>query len=110
MIGSVPGIHYSASLFNVSAMSFGALSAPAILSLNEGAKRGNFYHNTGEGGVSQYHLENGGDIVWNIGTGYFSCRNKKTGAFDPELYRKVSSHPHIKMTEIKLSQGAKPGE
>jgi glutamate synthase domain-containing protein 2 len=109
MIGSIPGIQYSAALFNVSALSFGAISANAVRALNEGARRGGFYHNTGEGGVSPYHLEKGGDICWNIGTGYFSCRTK-SGHFDPELYKSVVSHPSIKMTEIKLSQGAKPGE
>jgi glutamate synthase domain-containing protein 2 len=109
MIGSVPGIQYSASVFNVSAMSFGAISANAIRALNEGARRGNFSHNTGEGGVSPYHLENGGDIIWNIGTSLFGCRDKN-GRFDPVKYKEVVSHPAIKMTEIKLSQGAKPGE
>ena len=103
-------IVYSASLFNVSALSFGAISANAIRALNKAAKRGEFFQNTGEGGVSQFHLENGGDIVWNIGTGYFSCRNFQTGKFDPELYKTCVAQPSIKMTEIKLSQGAKPGE
>jgi glutamate synthase domain-containing protein 2 len=109
-IGSVPGVQYSAAIFNVSALSFGAISAAAIRALNLGAKRGHFYQNTGEGGVSKYHLENGGDIVWNIGTGYFSCRDMATGGFAPDLYKAVVANPSIKMTEIKLSQGAKPGK
>jgi glutamate synthase domain-containing protein 2 len=96
-----------ASIFNVSAMSYGSLSAPAIRSLNGGAKIGGFYHNTGEGGVTPHHLEPGGDVVWQIGTGYFSCR-KSDGTFDPEKFQKRSIHPNIKMIEIKLSQGAKP--
>ena len=108
-VGSVPGIQYSAALFNISAMSFGSLSANAILALNTAAKKGNFYHNTGEGGVSPYHLANGGDICWNIGTGYFSCRTKG-GDFDAEKFKEVAAKPSIKMIEIKLSQGAKPGE
>lgn len=109
-IGNTPGITYDAALFNISALSFGAISKNAILALNKAAKRGRFYHNTGEGGVSPYHLEPGGDIVWNIGTGYFSCRDNKTGKFDPALFQTVvSSNPQIKMIEIKLSQGAKPG-
>lgn len=98
---------YSASLFNISAMSYGSLSAQAIQSLNGGAKLGGFYHNTGEGGVSPHHLEPGGDIVWQIGTGYFGCRNLD-GTFSPEKFRERVGHPHIKMVEIKLSQGAKP--
>ena len=99
---------YSASILNISAMSFGSLSKPALQALNKGACKGNFYHNTGEGGVSPYHLENGGDIVWQVGTGYFGCRNKD-GGFDAELFAKQASHSNIKMIEIKLSQGAKPG-
>lgn len=98
---------YSASIFNISAMSYGSLSAPAVRSLNGGAKLGGFYHNTGEGGVTPHHLEPGGDVVWQIGTGYFSCR-KQDGTFDPEKFQKRSMHPNIKMIEIKLSQGAKP--
>lgn len=99
---------YSASLFNISAMSFGSLSNRAVLSLNEGAKRGGFAHNTGEGGVSPYHLEPGGDLIWQIGTGYFGCRTPE-GNFDPELFRETASHDNVKMIELKLSQGAKPG-
>lgn len=99
---------YSASILNISAMSFGSLSNRAILAMNKGAKIGNFAHNTGEGGVSPYHLENGGDLIWQIGTGYFGCRNAE-GNFDVELFKKTASHDHIKMIEIKLSQGAKPG-
>ena len=99
---------YSASLLNVSAMSYGALSDNAILALNGGARMGDFYHNTGEGGVSRFHLRPGGDIVWNIGTGYFGCRNAD-GTFSPERFRETSSRPQIRMIELKLSQGAKPG-
>lgn len=98
---------YSASRFNVSAMSFGSLSKNAVLALSQGAKKDNFYLNTGEGGLSPYHLAGGGDLVWQIGTGYFSCRNKK-GEFDPGLFQEKSHHEQIKMIEIKLSQGAKP--
>lgn len=99
---------YSASLLNVSAMSYGALSTNAVLALNTGAKLGNFYHNTGEGGVSPYHLQPGGDLVWQIGTGYFGCR-AADGTFDPDKFAQRASAPQIKMIEIKLSQGAKPG-
>lgn len=98
---------YSASLFNISAMSYGSLSAQAIQALNGGAKIGGFYHNTGEGGVSPHHLEPGGDVVWQIGTGYFGCRNLD-GTFSADKFKERASHPHIKMIEIKLSQGAKP--
>ncbi|MXS70942.1 FMN-binding glutamate synthase family protein [Flavobacteriaceae bacterium W22] len=98
---------YHASLFNISAMSFGALSDRAHISLNRGAKKGKFYHNTGEGGISPYHLE-GGDLCWQIGTGYFGCRDEE-GKFNPELFAKYASLPNVKMIEIKLSQGAKPG-
>lgn len=98
---------YSASRLNISAMSFGSLSPNAITALNLGAKIGNFYHNTGEGGISSYHLQ-GGDIVFQIGTGYFGCRNEK-GEFDPEEFKKEASRPEVKMIELKLSQGAKPG-
>lgn len=99
---------FSLSLFNISAMSFGSLSPSAILALNGGAKDGNFAHNTGEGGISPYHLENGGDLIWQIGTGYFGCRTH-SGQFDPELFKKNSALPQVKMIEVKLSQGAKPG-
>lgn len=98
---------YSASRLNISAMSFGALSANAILALNQGAKIGNFYHNTGEGGLSDHHLQGGGDIVFQIGTGYFGCRDDQ-GNFDPEEFKKEAAHEQVKMIEIKISQGAKP--
>lgn len=99
---------YSLSVLNISAMSFGSLSPHSILALNGGAKDGKFAHNTGEGGISPYHLEPGGDLIWQIGTGYFGCRTHD-GKFDPELFKKNSSHPQVKMIELKLSQGAKPG-
>ena len=99
---------YSASLFNISAMSYGSLSKNAILSLNGGAKLGGFYHNTGEGGISPYHLKPEGDLVWQIGTGYFGCRGKD-GSFNAEEFQKRANLPNVKMIEIKLSQGAKPG-
>lgn len=99
---------YSASYLNISAMSYGALSQNAITALNKGAKLGNFYHNTGEGGISPYHQKAGGDLVWQIGTGYFACRTPD-GDFDPELFEKNATQAQIKMIEIKLSQGAKPG-
>ena len=98
---------YSASIFNISAMSYGALSRNAVLALNGGAKLGGFYHNTGEGGVSPAHLSEGGDLVWQIGTGYFGCRTK-TGDFCAEQFQEKAVHENIKMIEIKLSQGAKP--
>lgn len=99
---------YSASVFNISAMSFGALSSNAIRALNRGAKAGRFYHDTGEGGVSSYHLEFGGDLVWELGSGYFGCRDQQ-GYFDPDQFRQTATLDQIKMIEIKLSQGAKPG-
>lgn len=99
---------YSASILNISAMSFGALSANAVRSLNRGARLGGFYHDTGEGGLSDYHLENGGDIVWELGSGYFGARDKQ-GNFDPDQFRDKAANDAVKMTEIKLSQGAKPG-
>lgn len=99
---------YSISVFNVSAMSFGALSANAIMALNKGAKLGNFAHDTGEGSVSDYHRRYGGDLIWELGSGYFGCR-KPDGGFDSDLFAQVASEPQIKMIEIKLSQGAKPG-
>ncbi|MFQ5329057.1 MAG: FMN-binding glutamate synthase family protein [Thermodesulfobacteriota bacterium] len=99
---------YSASLLNISAMSFGALSKNAVLALNHGAKLGGFAHNTGEGGISCYHLEPGGDLIWQIGTGYFGCR-ESDGAFSPRLFKEKATHDNVKMIEIKLSQGAKPG-
>jgi glutamate synthase domain-containing protein 2 len=99
---------YSASIFNISAMSFGALSPNAIRALNTGAKKGNFAHDTGEGGYSPYHRENGGDIIWEIGSGYFSCRNAD-GTFCAEKFETNARSEQIKMVELKLSQGAKPG-
>ncbi len=99
---------YSASIFNVSGMSYGSLSKNAILALNSGAKKGGFAHNTGEGGLSPYHLEPGGDLFWQIGTGYFSCRDKQ-GRFSETEFAKRAALPNVKMIEIKLSQGAKPG-
>lgn len=99
---------YSASVFNISAMSFGSLSANAIRAMNKGAKKGNFAHDTGEGAVSRYHREFGGDLIWEIGSGYFGCRTPD-GRFDPDKFAAVSADPQIKMVELKLSQGAKPG-
>ncbi|MDZ4394430.1 FMN-binding glutamate synthase family protein [Cypionkella sp.] len=99
---------YAASLLNISAMSYGALSANAIRALNKGAKAGGFFHDTGEGGVSPYHREFGGDLVWELGSGYFGARNL-AGGFDATLFAEASADPQIKMVELKLSQGAKPG-
>lgn len=99
---------YSASVLNISAMSFGALSANAIKALNLGAKLGGFYHDTGEGGLSKHHLANGGDLVWELGSGYFGARDKD-GHFDPAQFADKAANDAVKMTEIKLSQGAKPG-
>ena len=99
---------YSASVFNISAMSFGSLSANAILSLNAGARKGGFYHDTGEGSISRYHREPGGDLVWEIGSGYFGCRNPD-GSFNPDMFRQNATLEQVKMIEVKLSQGAKPG-
>ena len=99
---------YSASLFNISAMSFGALSANAIRALNRGAKLGGFAHDTGEGSISPYHREEGGDIIWELGSGYFGCRTEE-GRFSDEKFQEQIHNPQIKMVEIKLSQGAKPG-
>ena len=99
---------YNASILNVSAMSFGALSNRAILSLNGGAQKGKFAHNTGEGSISPYHEQPGGDLIWQIGTGYFGCRNQD-GTFNSELFAEKSSKDCVKMIEIKVSQGAKPG-
>ena len=99
---------YSASILNISAMSFGSLSANAIRALNLGAHKGQFYHDTGEGSLSPYHLENNGDIVWQIASGYFGCRTED-GLFDPEKFAQQAKNPNIKMIELKLSQGAKPG-
>ncbi|MCT8175030.1 FMN-binding glutamate synthase family protein [Variovorax sp. CY25R-8] len=99
---------YSASVFNISAMSFGALSANAILALNQGAKSGGFAHDTGEGSISQHHRVHGGDLIWEIGSGYFGCRNDD-GSFSEERFIANARDPQVKMIEIKLSQGAKPG-
>ena len=99
---------YDASVLNISGMSFGALSAAAIRALNKGAKLGGFSHDTGEGSVSPYHVEGGGDLVWQIASGYFGCRTA-TGAFDPEAFAARARSPQIRMIELKLSQGAKPG-
>ncbi|MCL4110607.1 UNVERIFIED_CONTAM: hypothetical protein GTU68_060498 [Idotea baltica] len=99
---------YSASIFNVSAMSFGSLSGNAIEALNGGAEIGNFAHNTGEGGISSYHNKHNGDLIYQVGTGYFGCRTDD-GNFDPKLFEKRAAEPNVKMIEIKLSQGAKPG-
>ena len=99
---------YDASPLNISAMSYGSLSKNAIMALNKGAKMGGFAHNTGEGGLSPYHLKYGGDIIWQIGTGYFGCRTEQ-GGFDPDLFAEKSIVDEVKMIEIKLSQGAKPG-
>ncbi len=99
---------YSASVFNISAMSFGSLSANAIRALNAGARRGGFYHDTGEGSLSRYHREMGGDICWELGSGYFGCRNTD-GTFSEERFVENAKNPQVKMIEVKLSQGAKPG-
>jgi glutamate synthase domain-containing protein 2 len=98
---------YSASLLNISAMSFGSLSENAIVALNKGAQQGKFYHNTGEGGLTEFHQQ-GGDICWQIGTGYFGCRDDR-GGFDGGRFTEKANLPEVKMIEIKLSQGAKPG-
>ena len=98
---------YSASIFNISAMSFGALSKNAVTALNIAAREGNFYHDTGEGAISPYHLQ-GGDLVYEVGTGYFGCR-AEDGNFSPEKFAGQAKRPEVKMIEIKLSQGAKPG-
>jgi glutamate synthase domain-containing protein 2 len=99
---------YSSSIFNVSAMSFGALSSNAVLALGFGAKLDNFALNTGEGGISSYHLETGADLIWQVGTGYFGCRDGN-GDFDKERFEQKAKLENVKMIEIKLSQGAKPG-
>ena len=107
-IGAQRAQPYSASVFNISAMSFGALSANAILALNAGAKGGGFAHDTGEGSISEHHRVNGGDLIWEIGSGYFGCRNDD-GSFNPERFSANARDPQVKMIELKLSQGAKPG-
>ncbi|WP_421840687.1 FMN-binding glutamate synthase family protein [Marinobacter algicola] len=108
VIGKQCAKPYNASVFNISAMSFGSLSANAILSLNTGAKMGDFYHDTGEGSISRYHRKPGGDLVWEIGSGYFGCRNKD-GTFNEEMFTRNATLDQVKMIEVKLSQGAKPG-
>jgi glutamate synthase domain-containing protein 2 len=107
-IGAGRAQPYSASIFNISAMSFGALSANAILALNGGAKHGNFAHDTGEGSISQHHRVHGGDLIWEIGSGYFGCRHHD-GSFNAEAFSAAAREPQVKMIELKLSQGAKPG-
>jgi glutamate synthase domain-containing protein 2 len=107
-IGAGRAQPYSASLFNISAMSFGALSANAILALNAGAKRGNFAHDTGEGSISRHHRVHGGDLIWEIGSGYFGCC-ASDGSFSEERFAANARDPQVKMIELKLSQGAKPG-
>lgn len=99
---------YDASIFNISAMSFGAISANAILALNTGARKGGFAHDTGEGGISRYHRQGGGDLIYEVGSGYFGCRTED-GRFDPELFAEQALDPQVKMIELKMSQGAKPG-
>ncbi|MBF8725166.1 FMN-binding glutamate synthase family protein [Pseudomonas putida] len=99
---------YSASIFNISAMSFGSLSANAIRALNQGAKLGNFHHDTGEGSISPYHREHGGDLVWELGSGYFGCRTSD-GRFDPQAFAAQARSPQVRLIEVKMSQGAKPG-
>jgi glutamate synthase domain-containing protein 2 len=108
VIGAGRAQPYSASIFNISAMSFGALSANAILALNAGAKRGNFAHDTGEGSISRHHRVHGGDLIWEIGSGYFGCCNPD-GSFSEERFSANARDPQVKMIELKLSQGAKPG-
>ena len=100
---------FAVARFNISAMSFGSLGKNAILALSKGAAAGGFYHNTGEGGVSPYHLEGGADLVWQLGTAKFGCRNPD-GSFNPEIFAEIAAGDHIKLIEIKLSQGAKPGK
>ena len=99
---------YDASLYNISAMSFGALSANAVSALNKGAKLGGFAQDTGEGGISRYHREGGGDLIYEIGSGYFGCRNED-GTFNADKFAKQAAQDQVKMIELKLSQGAKPG-
>mgnify|MGYP000091375551 CR=1 FL=1 len=99
---------YQASIFNISAMSFGSLSGNAILALNKGASMGGFAHDTGEGSISMYHRRHGGDLIWELGSGYFGCRDE-AGNFDPARFAEQAADDQVKMVEIKLSQGAKPG-
>ena len=107
-IGEHTAQPYSASVFNISAMSFGALSANAILALNKGAKRGGFAHDTGEGSISVHHRVHGGDLIWEVASGYFGCRNED-GSFNPDKFASNAQDPQVKLIELKLSQGAKPG-
>lgn len=99
---------YSASVLNISAMSYGSLSKNAVLALSKGAAKGGFYQNTGEGSISDYHWEGGADLVWQIGTGYFGCRTED-GCFNPDAFQEKATRDQVKMIELKLSQGAKPG-
>src|SRR5690606_25725001 len=108
LVGEKTAQPYSARVFNISAMSFGSLSANAIRALNKGAKLGGFYHDTGEGSISPYHREHGCDLVWEIGSGYFGCRDGN-GHFSEERFIENAHDPQVRMIEIKLSQGAKPG-
>ncbi|MBB3257850.1 glutamate synthase domain-containing protein 2 [Paraburkholderia bannensis] len=108
LVGASRAQPYSMSIFNISAMSFGALSANAIRALNLGAKKGGFAHDTGEGSMSKYHREHGGDIIWEIASGYFGCRNDD-GSFSADKFQRLANEPQVKMIEVKLSQGAKPG-
>ena len=107
-IGASAAQPYEASIFNISALSFGALSANAILALNAGAQRGGFAHDTGEGSISVHHRQHGGDLIWEIGSGYFGCRNAD-GSFNEEKFAANAAAPQVRMIELKLSQGAKPG-
>ncbi len=100
---------YDLSIYNISAMSFGSLSGAAIEALNKGAKMGGFAHDTGEGSISPYHTKHGGDLIWELGTGYFGCRNHD-GTFSPEKFQQRATLEQVKMIEIKISQGAKPGK
>ncbi|TMM50614.1 FMN-binding glutamate synthase family protein [Sulfitobacter sabulilitoris] len=99
---------YSASIYNISAMSFGALSANAIQALNTGARMGGFAHDTGEGGISKYHRDGGGDLIYEVGSGYFGCRNED-GTFNADNFTEQAARDQVKLIEVKLSQGAKPG-
>jgi glutamate synthase domain-containing protein 2 len=108
LIGANCAKPYSTTVFNISAMSFGALSGNAIRALNRGAKLGNFIHDTGEGSISPYHREEGGDLIWEVASGYFGCRDAN-GRFDPDRFAEQARSPQVKMIEVKLSQGAKPG-
>jgi glutamate synthase domain-containing protein 2 len=108
LIGAKRAQPYHASVFNISAMSFGALSANAIMALNAGAKKGGFAHDTGEGSISQHHRVHGGDLIWEVASGYFGCRNDD-GTFSADKFAANARDPQVKLIELKLSQGAKPG-